>query len=189
MFKKLNKKTIIMIFSVIFISIFIGLTGGIYSVLKEQSEEVLNTFRLGSVSCKVEESFDGNIKENVSVKNTSGVAVFIRSKIIVTWMSSNGESVYSEAPVFDKDYIMEINTDDWFLGTDGYYYFNNEVNSGSNTSALIKEAKVKDGADSPEDFYLSIEIISSAVQAKPSDAVSKVWNTVRYNGTNLEPIS
>ena len=93
MFKILNKKTILVL-CLISISICFCLTGAIYSALMGQTVEVYNTFQMGSVSCKVEESFDGQIKENVTVKNTSGIAAFIRSKIIVTWMSEDGKNVY-----------------------------------------------------------------------------------------------
>ena len=166
--------------------IFINLIGVCYAYLTEHSNKVNNTFELGSISCNIEEeSFDGIIKDNVSVKNTSEVGAFIRSKIITTWMSKDGKSVYSETPEPNKDYIININEKDWFIGTDGFYYYKYNVESKSNTSVLIDEARLLEDVTPPNGYYLSIEIISSAIQSNPSHAIEEAWEVVSFNGTNL----
>lgn len=186
MFKRLNTKMLIIIISAM---ICISTVGVCYAFLTKSSEEVLNSFTLGSISCEIDETFDGDIKKDVFVSNTSDVSVLVRSNIIVTWMSKDGKIVYSEVPELGKDYTMTINEEDWFVGSDGYYYYNDIVDSMANTSVLIEEAKMIEGVTPPDGFYLSVEIISSAIQSNPNSAVKDAWKVVEYNGTNLVSIN
>ena len=133
-----------------------------------------NTFTPGRVSCAVVENgsdsehtsgqvtvpidpSQGNaqIKKNVMIKNTGNVDAYIRVAIVVTWKAMDG-TVYAKAPVLGTDYSMTLDLQNgWFAGpvdTEGRQYF------------------------------LSVEIVASAIQAKPADVVHKHWGVTVTDG-------
>ena len=65
--------------------------------------------------------------------------------------------------------------DDWFIGSDGFYYCKTVIEPGASTPILIKSCTVKDG-EHKYDFEL--QIIASAVQSLPTSTVEKVWPVV-----------
>lgn len=182
--KKISKKLAFLILGSIFLLSSISVC---FALIVKQTESVTNTFELGEIKCSIAETFDGTTKEDVSVKNDSLAEVFIRSKIVVTWVSKDGKSVYSDIPVLGEDYDLVLNENTWFKGSDGFYYYEKPVLSGDSTQELIIEAVQLENADKPENFQLSIEILAEAIQANPRHAVSDVWTVVAYNGTKLVP--
>lgn len=48
--------------------------------LQTQTEPLENQFTPAKVSCKVEETFDGNVKSNVTIRNTGDTDAFIRRR-------------------------------------------------------------------------------------------------------------
>ena len=158
---------------------------GIYAVLMGKTDAVTNTFALGAITCDINETFDGIVKSNVSIRNTSEVEAFIRADINVTWMSNDGTSVYSDTPVLGIDYNMVLNQDDWFEGADGHYYHKGIVKSGELSDVLIRTAEMLNGATQPNGFHLSIEVISSSIQANPRKAIKDAWYVVEWTGAEL----
>lgn len=157
--------------------------------------EVKNTFKSSYVACDVIENgtdgtsdFDGEVKTNVRVKNTGEVQSYIRAAVVVTWMSENGKTVTAQKPVDGVDYdivyanekaVNETDTTvtNWELGIDGYWYYKIPVNVGGSTQNLIKSCTLKSGVTPPEGFYLSVEIVASAIQSTPSDVVVTQWSS------------
>ncbi len=146
--------------------------------LIDKTEPVSNTFTPAFVACEVqEESFDGNVKTNVTVKNTGEVESYIRAKIVVTWMSSDGTKVTPKTPQEGTDYSMTFASNtDWELGADGFWYYRSPVNVSDSTKVLIEECTVVEGA-APDGFYLSVDILGQAIQSKPTDAVLEKWDS------------
>lgn len=183
----MNKKNVMQIFIIIAAILLVGASsiGAYYAAISEKADAVENTFELGSITCDVLETFDKTTKSNVVIQNTSEVGAFIRATIVVTWASEDGSSVYSDVPVLGTDYSMTVNSSDWFVGSDGFYYYKDIVGSGASTANLIETAELLSTANAPTDFHLSIEIISSAVQANPTKAVGEAWAAVEWNGSEL----
>ena len=149
--------------------------GGTLAYLATQTGSVANTFTPTSVGTHIDEVKDGNVKKNVTVTNTGSTDAYVRAAIVVTWIDDAGE-VYPEAPVLGTDYTMELNTGtggDWTEYEDGYYYCKASVAGGGKTGVLISSAEPKGTA--PEGYYLSIEILSQAIQAEPDAAVIDAW--------------
>lgn len=182
--KKINKIKLFIIIASIALICSTSI-GAYYAITTERANAVTNTFELGSITCDISEDFDGAKKENVAIVNTSDVGAFVRAEIIVTWMSKDGKSVYSEKPALGTDYSMTVNDSDWFVSSDGFYYYKHIVGSGDSTSNLIETAAILSTANAPTDFYLSVEIISSAIQANPTKAVGEAWAAVEWNGSEL----
>ncbi|MBQ5837841.1 MAG: hypothetical protein IIW39_04130, partial [Clostridia bacterium] len=61
----------------------------------------------------------------------------------------------------------------WEKGNDGYWYCKKEVAPEETTGILIEEAKQLKPA--PEGYYLSIEIVASAIQSSPDTTVKTQW--------------
>ena len=153
--------------------------GGTVAFLMDASDEVENTFTPSEVTTDVDETFDGITKSNVKIQNTGDTDAFIRAAIVVTWQDAQG-NVYGQKPVEDVDYEIDLNTADWVLGKDGFYYHKAVVAPGTGendgTAVLITECKMKEGATSPDSNYkLCVEILGSGVQAGPAEAV-EAWS-------------
>ena len=195
--KYINKKSIIIASVMLLLLATVGTT---LAYIFTETESVENTFNPSKVSCAVvENGYEpvsgkiqniSDIKSNVQIKNTGDTDAYIRVAVVVSWMSADGSKVWATKPVMGTDYSIdwafddEINPTAWDPGSDGYYYYKNSVvPNGGLTEILINEAKVLKPA--PLDgYYLSIEIVASALQAKPASVVTSQWGvTVANDGS------
>lgn len=181
--KRIPKKSLLLIISsAVLVLSLVGMT---IAFIIDKTDPITNIFKPSRVSCSViEENWtDGNtVKENVKILNTGDTDAYIRSAIVVTWQNENGE-VLGVAPALGTDYTISLNTTDWALGNDGYYYHKSAVEDGTNSAVLINSCEVT--AEAPTAGYtLSVEILASAVQSEPDTAVNDAWGvTVNNDGT------
>ena len=137
--------------------------GGTVAYLTTQTGTVVNTFTPSSLSCDVEESFDGSVKTNVTVKNTGDVNAYIRAVVIATWQDIDGNVYGGGKPVADTDYTISFGSS-WTQSGD-YYYCNSNVKPQESTPVLITKCEpVEDKA--PDGYALNVQIIAQAVQAE-----------------------
>lgn len=179
---------------VVAIGIFFSLFASIETLayVFSHSTTVKNTFTEAHVTCEVVEDFNGSAKENVRIKNTSNIQSYIRATVVVTWMSEDGTKVTAAKPVDDEDYVITYanetgNATYWTKALDGYWYYTVPVEVGAETQNLIETCSLKTGVTPPEGFYLSIEIVASAIQATPTYVIKEQWNSgvSDVNGTTL----
>ena len=157
---------------------------GTYAYLIATTSPVENSFTPATVSCKIDETFTNNIKTNVRIKNTSDVDAYIRASIVVSFVDTD-ENTVGIVPVLGTDYTMELNLNgtSWFKGGDGFYYCRAKVAPSDFKPVLITEAKPI--GNSP--YRLKIEIVASAIQSLPTNAVTDAWGvTVDSNGMITE---
>lgn len=135
-----------------------------------------NVMTPAEVTCEViEDTFDGSIKENVKIKNTGDTSAYIRATIVATWVTATGNKVSAIAPVEGVDYTLTYGSSaKWQKDVDGYWYYSEAVAPEALTDALIQACAPVAGK-APEGFVLSVEIVASAVQALPVDAVQDAW--------------
>lgn len=188
--KKNNTKKIriILLTSIILIMI-VGVSTTI-AVLKDNSEDITNTFKDPFVEIYIEETFVDDVKSDVYITNNSDVPMYIRAAIVTNYKNANGE-ISSKVPVSnidnadDYDYTLVLDTDAWVKGSDGYYYYIYPVDAGDATSNLIDDATTAN--KEPVGYGLNIEIMASAIQADPTKAVLENWDSgvssVDSNGT------
>ena len=140
-----------------------------------------NTFRPSAVSCQVMESFDGITKRAVAVKNTGDTAAYLRAAVVVNWQKDDG-TISAIRPEVGVDYTLVLAADSgWRQGTDGYYYYADPVEKGQTTRPLIDTCTVQ---TAKEGYTLSVDIVASAVQSQPANAVEEAWGvTVGSDGT------
>ena len=79
-----------------------------------------------------------------------------------------------------------INTADWFLGTDGIYYYKMPVAAKGETTNLLKDPITQPNA--PAGCHLEVTVLAESIQAAPSKAVEGAWTAVKVDGDgNLAP--
>ncbi len=184
-----KQKIVLLLFAVLIVAALV--TGVTVAFIFDAGEPLKNEFLPGKVSCEVTESFDGTNKEDVKVKNTGDTSVYIRAAVIVTWVKTeNGNTVtHSQVPRLGTDFIIDegdngnytdyVANEHWVKGADGFWYHLNPVEVGRESCILIKNCHAMDPMpeDAPEGYTLSVEIVATAIQATPIDAVKVAWDS------------
>ena len=84
-----KRKVILAALLLLAVCLTVGIT---MAWLRADTASRQNTFTLAKVSCEVEETFDGTVKEDVSIRNTGTADAYIRAAIVVTWMKDGDDS-------------------------------------------------------------------------------------------------
>ena len=155
-----------------------AIVGATVAYLADKTPSLSNSFQPVAVTCLVQETYDSatKTKTDVSVKNTGDIPAYVRATVVVTWVSESG-TTYGGAPELGTDYVAEFSADGWIKGTDGFYYCASPVGVGASTPVLLKTASPVEGK-APDGYVLSVQIIASAIQASPADAVTSAWSGV-----------
>lgn len=170
--KRLDKKRLVLLITSLSI-LFVLAVGTTLAYLFTQTEPIVNTFTPSTVGIDIDEKIDKNVKENVKIKNTGDIDVYVRAIVVVSWKDKDG-NVYATAPVEGTDYNATWTKDGW-VEKDGVYYYTSPVKPGEYTGILLTECKPVEDEEAPEGYNLSVEILSSAIQAEPTDAVEDAW--------------
>ncbi len=191
MFKNMAKKRLILLL----VSLSLILAAGVgvtLALIIDQSGDVENVFEPSRVSCAVVEDQKTNdaptgqvnvkTKSNVKIKNTGDTDAYIRAAIIVTWKSADG-TVWASTPVLGNgnDYTIDLGSD--WTEAGGYYYYNSSVAPGDTTTNLIDSATQHRTftADDGNTYYISIEIVASAIQSSLADTAQGAWAAAKSN--------
>lgn len=142
--------------------------------LQASTNTITNTFQSASVTTKVDEQFENNVKTNVAVKNTGDTAAYIRAKIVVNWKDEKGNIYGGKAPVLNQDYTISGTDSNWVKNGD-YWYYKQPVEAGASTAYLIGLCQKTEKADAPDGYDLSVEIVADGIQSRPADAVKEAW--------------
>ena len=161
---------------------------GTLAYILTRTGETENIFTPGKAACEVTEDFDGTVKSNVAVKNTGNTDVYIRAAVNVTWVQedeSGGRTAAAAVPRAGVDYTLTLaeNTG-WILGSDGFWYYQTPVAPGESTGVLIERCALTGDAAIPAGCRLSVEILSSSLQAVPASAVQEHWG-VELEGSRI----
>lgn len=144
-----------------------------------------NIFDPARVSCTVESS-DGQTKSDVGVKNTGNTPIYVRVAIIVNFQSdTDSAELHARAPKEGVDYTISLSNDPlWVKGADGYWYYCQPLAPDTATPTLIRE--ITPIGEAPAGYSLSAEILTSAIQATPANAVAQAWG-VTVTGDTIVP--
>ena len=202
--KFINKKFIVVTALALLFFVTVGST---LAYIFTKTEPVENTFNPSKVACAVVENGGAPVtgdnkyidakKTNVQIKNTGDTTAYIRVAVVVNWMSADSTRVWATKPIEGTDYTISYDlTNGWFDGGDGFYYYSKPVSPDSSnnlTSVLIGTAELKEGITAPvgtdnTQYYLSIEIVASAIQSTPTSVVTGQWSSVVIDkdGTTLK---
>ena len=189
-----TKKTILIASAALLLMVTVGVT---LAYVFTQTQPVENKFQPSKVQCAVVEKEGepveggnvntGSVKEKVQIKNTGNTDAYIRVALVINWVNADGSRVWATAPK-ESEYTITFNNTDWFKGSDGYYYCKTSIAPGNLTPVLIERAQLKENVTPPvgtdgTQYYFSIEVVASAIQANPTSTVKDKWGvTVDSNG-------
>lgn len=184
----IKQPAILIVSLALVLAISVGTT---LALIFDETDEVVNTFTPANVGTEVDETIDSGVKKDVKVQNTGDTAAYIRATVVINWQNAAGQ-VYPGVPTAPTDYAIDWELDGWVLGADGYYYYTQAVpaddkatdtNEGLTGVLFTDCSPVAD--QTPDDYFLTVEIIAEAIQATPDSAVS-VWSNdkVTVSGNN-----
>ena len=179
-----KKVSMLLVSLVLIAAIAVGST---VAFIATSTEPITNIFNPANVTIDIDEKIENGVKTDVQVKNTGNTDAFIRAKIVVTWKDATG-NVSATNPELGADYTMTLNENDWFRGSDGFYYCKTSVApNGGSTPVLIE--KCEKTRTPPDGYDLSVEIIASGIQSTPDSAVTEAWKVVSASNGTLTPKS
>ena len=172
---RMNKLAILFIAVVMLIGAVVGST---VAFLVTDTQPVTNTFEYAKVSCEViEDTWNQTTKSGVHIKNTGTTDAYIRATYVVNWLNKDGSIAPVPQGTIPNGYELSISENPdkaWTKGTDGYFYYLTPVAPGHFTEggSLVNCSVVY-----PEnaEYILSVEILATAVQSTPANAVTEAW--------------
>ncbi len=159
--------------------------GGTVAWLTSKTNDITNTFTPSHVTCEVQENFNGTVKTNVTVKNTSDISAYIRVKLVTYRTNADGKHIGGTAtvPTFAPG-------DGWVKYGDYYYYTKPVAPDETPENALIKSIQLESGYTDADGGHQSIDVMAEAIQSQPAQAVGEAWgvsitpgNVAAYSGT------
>lgn len=154
--------------------------GGTVAWLTQTTGTANNNFEYGRVSCAVSESFNGgSTKENVQITNNGNIPAYIRATYVVNWLDKDG-NIAASVPEGYSYSLTENPEGTWTEGTDGYFYYLTPVAPGASTPGSLLTCTAT-RPENPE-YRLSVEILATAIQSAPADAVNEAWGITLPTG-------
>lgn len=164
------------------------------------TEKKTNQFQLGNMQTEVSEVFTETtkispgqkIKKEVKITNSGTMNQFVRVMLFPE-VQKTGEdgSTRIFAVAIGKELIVDINTTNWVLGEDGYYYYTDSVKPGSAaaTPALFSSVMLKAGLDSSyTDATTTLLVKAEAVNCNVGNFRDAWWQGQQPTSTNLKKI-
>lgn len=154
----------------------------------QREAKLVNVFSAGNVKVEVEETFENDVKKDVSLKNSGSLDAYLRAEVLMYYEDEQG-SVVGAVPVENIDYSIvwgDTVSNDWIKSPSGYYYYKNPVPGGKNTSVLIRECKPIENANIHTDNHLVVNILTEAIQAGSAQPIQEAWGNdveVQQDGT------
>ena len=179
---RMNKLAILFIAVVMLIGAVVGST---VAFLVTKTAPVENKFTYASVSCAVSETFKGATKEKVQIQNTGTTDAYIRATYVVSWLNKDGSIAPVPQGTTPDGYILSISENPnnaWTKGTDGYFYYLTPVAPGGLTDGSLVNCTVTYPQGVEPEYILSVEILATAVQSTPANAVTEAWGVTPVSG-------
>ena len=160
-----NKAAVLIIAVLLLLGAAVGST---VAFLTTKTKPVENSFEYAKVSCEVTGS-----KENVQIKNTGDIPVYVRATYIITWRDADG-NIVPTPDGYSYDLTGVTETTKWVPGKNGYYYYTEPVApNGGQTEGSLLTCTTKQPADGK--YSLHVEVIAESIQSEPIDAIQEAW--------------
>ena len=168
--------------------IFALAVGTTVALLVAHTNAVTNTFTAAKSDITIKEDVKNGKKSSIQVENIGTATSYVRVKLVMNWVSDDGKTISGEPVNIDVNYDM----DNWFLGTDGIYYYKTPVgpkDSDNNMTAnLLKDPITEPTDGKPAGCHLEVTVLAESIQAAPSKAVTESWHVgVDSNGHLTKP--
>lgn len=175
---RVNKTLFALLAIVMVIGAVVGTT---VAFLITNTGPVENKFAYASVSCAVEETFDGSTKEKVQIKNTGSTDAYIRATYVVSWVDKDG-NIAASVPEGYSYTLSENPKNTWTKGENGYFYYLTPVAPGASTPGSLLTCTVTYPVTENPEYTLSVEILATAIQSTPANAVTEAWGVTPSSG-------
>lgn len=161
--------------------------GGTVAYLFTNTDAVTNTFTPANTGITIVENFDGEVKEEITVKNTGDIPVYVRVMLVASYQ----KEVNGKYEVCGSQHTPEVKVPDFTLGTDwvkgddGYYYYTKSVSAQGETGSLIAtDSSITLTKDPDHDGYvMHIDVLAQAIQAEPDSVVNTTWSNSKVTVT------
>lgn len=159
--------------------------GGTVAWLTSRTGAITNTFSPAHVSCEVTENFDGSVKTQVNVRNTSDIPAFVRVKLVTYRTNDQGQHIggVSELPAFTPG--------TGWVEYGGYYYYIRPVAPGASPAADLADRITLTASYADADGgHQSMDVMAEAIQSVPEAAVRSAWGegfAIDANGDLVVP--
>lgn len=153
------------------LGIILTLCGGVVAYMFQMAESKERELIPAEVSCEVVETFDGESKSSIQVKNTGNIPVYIRLRLVSYWTEADDTSsgqIVSESSEFPEVKLGQ----DWMEGENHTYYYKKPVSPDTLTENMLKEPIVLQDKDG---YQQVLEVFAEAIQSEPADAVGESW--------------
>ena len=157
--------------------IFALAVGTTLAYLKANTSPVTNTFKAATSEIKIDENVENGEKSSIQVVNTGTATSYVRVKLVMNWVDGNGKVVSGG----NLPEVALKEGSDWFLGTDGIYYYTKPVALNGQTSNLLDGNPITQ-PNAPEGCHLEVTVLAESIQAAPSTAVEGAWAVTVVNG-------
>lgn len=164
-FKWSGKKAVaFLVLTIVLATAFVGAT---VAFIIDITNSLTNTFAPAEV--KIEISGD-------TISNTGDADAYVRAAVVVTWVSEADDTTLSTMPKEGTDYTVAFNTaEGWVQGVDGFWYQTEVLAPGEEAPTLINAITQ---TTTMTGYKLTVQVLSSAIQATPADAVTNSWTAV-----------
>lgn len=150
--------------------------GGTVAYLFTNTDAVTNTFTPAEPGIEIVEKFDGTYKEEITVKNTGDITVYVRVMLVASYQNEAGE-VCGTHTAAEPTFTLGT---DWVKIGD-YYYYKKAVPAEQSTGNLLGTSITLD--ENQDCCKMHVDVLAQAIQAEPTDAVINSWKvTLDQNG-------
>ena len=170
-----NKAAVLIIAVLLLLGAAVGST---VAFLTTKTKPVENSFEYAKVSCEVTGSQE--------IINTGTTDAYIRATYVVNWLNKDGSIAPVPQGTIPNGYelsISETPNKAWTKGTDGYFYYLTPVAPEGLTDGSLVNCTVKYPQGVEPEYILSVEILATAVQSTPANAVQEAWGVTPPSGT------
>ena len=146
--------------------------GTTVALLVAHTNAVTNTFTAAKSGTHIEEVTKDGVKSSIIVQNTGTATSYVRVKLVMNWVDDK-ENVVS------GDNLPKVSLEegsDWFLGTDGIYYYTKPVAPQALTKNLLKDPITEPTVGKPAGCHLEVTVLAESIQAAPDTAVQQSWD-------------
>lgn len=144
--------------------------GGTVAWLTSSTGPITNTFTPSQVSCEVTENFNGTVKSNVNVKNTSDIPAFIRVKLVTYRVNDEGKHIGGKAE------IPSFTLGNGWVKNGEYYYYTKPVAPNASPEAALTASDITlQQYNDVDGGKQVIEVMAEAIQSVPEAAVKEAW--------------
>ena len=152
---------------------------GTVAWLTTKDAPITNTFNPSKVACEVTESFNGNVKSSVNVKNTGDIDAYIRVKLVTYRTNEQGQHIGGTAAL--PQFTLGAN----WVEYNGYYYYTLPVAPGDKPATKLTDSMtLTENYDDADGGHQSIDVMAEAIQSVPEAAVKAAWGTGFSIGTD-----